>query len=237
MSALFFYPLPGTVAGMANSNTASTLGKTVLRFGIPLVLGGAGYVAYISGYEDGPARPDGTPGFQNRVYADQLAAGLPTACLGLTKHASPVPVVLGDYWSDAQCLAVGSQVLAKGQARVLECIKVPATQPVLDAFSSHGHNNGEANTCASRAMGLLNAHKYEAACDALAHSTDGKTPVWSYVKTGRKNAQGAWEYRFVQGLYNRRLQERKDCLAGVAQLRAQYDFASGTWRKAGEPMP
>lgn len=229
MSALFFSTPPATVRGMANT---ASIGKTVLRFGIPLVLGGAGYVAYISGYEDGPARRDGTPGFKNVVYADQLAGGLPTACLGLTKHASPVPVVLGDYWSDAQCQAVGSQVLATGQAQVLGCIKVPVTQPVLDAFSSHGHNHGEPSTCASRAMGLLNARKYEAACDALAHGPDGKTPVWSYVKMGRKNTQGAWEYRFVQGLYNRRLKERSDCLAGVALLRAEYDFATESWKGA-----
>ena len=100
------------------ANTLS-LGKTVLRFGIPLVLGGGAYVTYISGYEDGPAKRDGRPQFKNVVYADTLAAGLPTACLGLTRGASPVPVVLGDYWSDEQCMAVGSQVLAKGQAKVV----------------------------------------------------------------------------------------------------------------------
>lgn len=209
------------------ANTLS-LGKTVLRLGIPLVLGGAGYVGYISGYEDGPAKRDGSQQFKNVVYADALASGLPTACLGLTKSASPVAVVLGDYWSDDQCLAVGSQVLAKGQAKVLDCIKVPVTQPILDAFSSHGHNNGEPSTCSSRAMGLLNAKRYEEACDALAHAPSG-SPVWSYVKTGRRNAKGEWEYRFVQGLYNRRLNERLTCLKGVALLRASYDFGTGTW--------
>ena len=212
---------------MANTS----IGKIVVRFGIPLVLGGAGYVGYISGYEDGPPKRDGTPQFKNVVYADQFAAGLPTACLGLTKYTSPTAVVLGDYWSDEQCIAVGSMVLAKGQARVLDCIKVPATQPILDAFSSHGHNNGEASTCASRAMGLLNTKRYEEACDALAHAPNG-TPVWSYTKTGKRNAKGEWEYRFVQGLYNRRLSERTKCLGGVALLRANYDFASQTWKGA-----
>lgn len=225
MRAFFVCACPTTVEGMANT---LSLGKTVLRFGIPLVLGGGAYVTYISSYEDGPAKRDGSPQFKNVVYADALAAGLPTACLGLTKSASPVPVVLGEYWSDEQCMAVGSQVLAKGQAKVLDCIKVPVTQPVLDAFSSHGHNNGEPSTCASRAMGLLNAKRYEEACDALAHAPSG-SPVWSYVKTGRRNAKGEWEYRFVQGLYNRRLNERLTCLKGVALLRANYDFGTGTW--------
>ena len=226
MRAFFVYACPTKVGAMANT---LSFGKTVLRFGIPLVLGGGAYVSYISGYEDGPAKRDGTPQFKNVVYADSLAAGLPTACVGLTKHASPVPVVLGDFWSDAQCMKVGSQVLAKGQAKVLDCIKVPVVQLILDAFSSHGHNNGEPSTCASRAMGLLNAKRYEEACDALAHAPSG-TPVWSYVKTGRRNAKGEWEYRFVQGLYNRRLNERTTCLKGVALLRANYDFATGIWK-------
>ena len=208
---------------------SQSIGQTVIRFGIPLVLGGAGYVAYLSAHEDGPAKADGTPQFRNTVYADQFAGGLPTACLGLTRAVSPVPVVLGDYWSDEQCMAVGSMVAAKGQARVLDCIKVPVTQPILDSYSSHGHNFGEASTCASRSMGLLNARQYEKACDALAHGPDGK-PIWSFAKTGRRNAKGEWEYRFVQGLYNRRLKERTTCLQGVALLRANYDFASGTWR-------
>lgn len=208
---------------------SQSLGQTVIRFGIPLVLGGAGYVAYISGHEDGPPKKDGTPQFKNVVYADALAAGLPTACVGLTKGVSPVPVVLGDYWSDAQCWAIGSQVSARGQAKVLGCIKVPATQPILDSFSSHGHNFGEATTCVSRAMGLLNTQQYEKACDALAHAPDGK-PTWSFVKTGKRNAKGEWEYRYVQGLYYRRLKERSTCLKGVALLRSNYDFDTNTWK-------
>ena len=44
-----------------------SLGKMVLRFGIPLVLGGGAYVAYISSCEDGPAGRDGRPQFRNVV--------------------------------------------------------------------------------------------------------------------------------------------------------------------------
>ncbi len=107
---------------------SQSLGQTVIRFGIPLVLGGAGYVAYLSNYEDGPPKSDGTPRFKNVVYADNVAGGIPTACVGLTKAVSPVPVVLGDYWSDQQCWSVGSKVAGRGQAKVLTCIKVPVIQ-------------------------------------------------------------------------------------------------------------
>jgi len=32
------------------------------------------------------------------VYADKLAGGLPTVCKGITKWASPYPVVVGERW-------------------------------------------------------------------------------------------------------------------------------------------
>ncbi|MFU1966029.1 lysozyme, partial [Bordetella bronchiseptica] len=40
---------------------------------------------------------------QQVVYADRLARGLPTVCKGVTKHTSPYPVVVGDYWSPERC--------------------------------------------------------------------------------------------------------------------------------------
>ena len=35
---------------------------------------------------------------QNVVYPDKLASGLPTVCKGITRHTSPYPVIVGDYW-------------------------------------------------------------------------------------------------------------------------------------------
>ncbi|MHA0354590.1 lysozyme [Bordetella bronchiseptica] len=145
---------------------------------------------------------------QNVVYADKLARGLPTVCKGITKHTSPYPVVVGDYWSPERCAQVERLVVSKGQLQLADCIQVAITQPIFDALSSHAHNFGTPATCASRAVGLINAGRLREGCNALANAPDG-APVWSYVtdQRGRK--------RFVQGLRNRRLEERALCLSGL----------------------
>ena len=142
---------------------------------------------------------------QNVVYADNLARGLPTVCKGITKHTSPVPVVVGEYWSDARCAEVEKLVVQKGQLALADCLtNQQISQNTFDALSSHAHNVGTANTCASRAVGLINAGRIADGCKALAWAPDGK-PVWSYVT----DAQG--RKVFVQGLYNRRRAEAELC--------------------------
>ncbi len=174
--------------------------KAVIRFGIPLVLASAGYLGFLHQREDGAET-------QHIVYADKLAGGLPTACGGITKHTSPVPVVVGDYWSDQKCAEVSAMVATKMQLRLLDCIDVPVGQNTFDALSSHAHNFGTANTCASRALGLINAGRLKEGCEAIAHAPNGK-PVWSYVTRPDGSKQ------FVRGLYLRRLAERDLCLKG-----------------------
>ena len=142
---------------------------------------------------------------QNVVYADNLARGLPTVCKGVTKHTSPVPVVVGEYWSDARCAEVEKLVVQKGQLTLADCLtNQQISQNTFDALSSHAHNVGTANTCASRAVGLINAGRIADGCKALAWAPDGK-PVWSYVT----DAQG--RKVFVPGLYNRRRAEAEMC--------------------------
>jgi GH24 family phage-related lysozyme (muramidase) len=143
---------------------------------------------------------------QNTVYPDRLARGLPSVCKGITKHTSPYPVVVGDYWSDARCAEVEHLVISKGQLELADCITNQAVgQNTFDALTSHGHNVGNPNTCASRAVGLINAGRIAEGCRALAYAPDG-SPVWSYVtlSNGRK--------QFVQGLHNRRIAEMELCL-------------------------
>ncbi|SFX92499.1 MULTISPECIES: lysozyme [unclassified Pseudomonas] len=144
---------------------------------------------------------------QNTVYADKLAGGLPTVCKGITRHTSPFPVVVGDYWSDARCAEVEQLVISKGQLQLADCItNQDVGQNTFDALSSHGHNVGTPGTCASRAVGLINAGRIAEGCRALAWAPDGKTPVWAFVT----DAQG--RKRFIQGLHNRRLAEMELCL-------------------------
>lgn len=143
---------------------------------------------------------------QNIVYADKLARGLPTVCKGITKHTSPEPVVVGDYWSAERCEEVERMVVEKGQLKLAACItNNKISQGVLDALTSHGHNFGNGATCASRAMGLINAGRIKEGCNALAWAPDGKTPVWAYVTTASGGKQ------FVRGLHLRRLGEVRMC--------------------------
>lgn len=142
---------------------------------------------------------------QNVVYADKLARDLPTVCKGITKYTSPYPVVVGDYWSDARCAEVEKLVVSRGQLELADCITNPnIRQNTLDALSSHGHNVGNPNTCASRAVALINAGRIAEGCKALAWGSDGR-PVWAYVTDakGRKI--------FVPGLHARRRAEAELC--------------------------
>lgn len=138
------------------------------------------------------------------VYADKLAGGLPTVCKGITKWTSPYPVIVGQRWSPEKCEEVERKVTIETQVKLAQCItNKHITQPVFDALTSHAHNVGVGSTCASRAVRLINAGQIREGCDALAHGESGR-PAWSY-------ASG----KFIQGLYNRRLDERKLCLTGT----------------------
>lgn len=147
---------------------------------------------------------------QNTVYADNLARGLPTVCKGITRHTSPYPVVVGDYWSDARCAEVEQLVIGKSQLQLADCLTNPQVgQNTFDALTSHGHNVGVPSTCASRAVGLINAGRIAEGCKAMAWAPDGKTPVWAFVTDARGRKQ------FVQGLHNRRLAESRLCAEGL----------------------
>lgn len=135
------------------------------------------------------------------VYADKLAGGLPTVCKGITKWTSPYPVIVGQRWSPEKCNEVERKVTIETQTKLSQCItNKNITQNVFDALTSHAHNVGVGSTCSSRAVRLINAGQIEAGCDALAHGENGR-PAWSYA-----------DGKFVRGLYNRRLDERKLCL-------------------------
>jgi len=143
---------------------------------------------------------------QNVVYVDKLARGLPTVCKGITHHTSPYPVVIGDFWSDARCDEVEQLVIENNQLQLADCItNQQVGQNTFDALSSHAHNFGVPTTCASRAVGLINAGRIAEGCQAMAWAPDGKKPVWAFVT----DAQG--RKQFVRGLHARRLAEASLC--------------------------
>ena len=164
--------------------------KRVKVAGASLAVASASLVAVLGLWE----------GTDRKVYADKLARDIPTGCYGVTNAVSPVPVVVGDVWSEDQCRDVLAIVTEKKQLSLAQCFKRPPSQNTYDAFSSFAHNVGISAACGSKAMGWINAGRLEEGCRALAYRTDG-TPNWSF-------ASG----KFVQGLHNRRIAEMKLCL-------------------------
>lgn len=163
-----------------------------------LVLGSGSLMAFLGDWEGKG---------QNVVYADKLARGLPTVCAGITRHTSPYPVIVGDYWSPARCAEVEQLVVEKGQLALADCLTNPdIRQNTFDALYSHGHNVGVPSTCASRAVALINAGKITEGCKALAWGSDGR-PVWAYTTDAKGNKV------FVPGLHRRRLAEARLCAA------------------------
>ena len=187
---------------MAEVGTKAVVGGV----GAGLVLATAGLLAFINGWENG------SPQFKDTVvYADKLAGGLPTACGGLTKHITDTPIIVGEKWPAAKCEAEMGKAVAKVQAQLLRCFKVTPPQSVFDAATSHAWNVGAASTCASGAMAAWNRGDFALGCKRLYQSDAGR-PVWSYVRTGRKNADGTPQMMFVQGLANRRKAEMALCM-------------------------
>lgn len=148
------------------------------------------------------------------VFADKLAGGIPTVCDGLTHHVTNTPIIVGEVWTHEKCTFERNRALLKVQAQVLRCFKVNPPQAVFDMASSHAWNNGAGATCGSSAMKAWNEGQWDLGCRRPQLSDSGK-PVWSYVKTGKKLPNGKPEYKFVQGLANRRIDERGHCEKGA----------------------
>ncbi|GGK08705.1 lysozyme [Luteimonas terricola] len=149
------------------------------------------------------------------VYPDRLAGGLPTVCDGLTRHVTTTPIVVGERWTLEKCERETAAAVVRVQVRLIRCFKDTPPQSVFDAASSHAWNLGAGATCGSAAMKAWNRGDYPLGCRRL-YVSDGGRMVWSYVKTGKRLANGQPEYRFVRGLQNRRRAEDKLCMRDVA---------------------
>ena len=132
-----------------------------------------------------------------RVYADNLAGGIPTRCAGDTNHSMPV----GTRLTSDQCAEINKRTLVSYGARVLACTNWEHLTPNrLIGLTMFAVNVGVSGACNSQAFKAINRGDIQAGCDLLATRPDGK-PNWSY-------ASGV----YVQGLQNRRQGERVLCL-------------------------
>lgn len=166
-----------------------------------LVLASASLLAFLALWEGDK---------QYTVYADKLANGLPTVCRGLTRHVTKTPIVVGEVWSEAKCIEEETRALIEVQTSLYNCFTTEPPQSVFDAASSHAWNFGYPSTCGSDAMQAWRQGDWQTGCERIAKAVDGRR-VWSYVRTGRV-IDGKPEFRFIQGLANRRDDEVALCL-------------------------
>lgn len=178
------------------------------KFGPKLMLGAAALVAFLAVWEGGKDT-DG----DSVVYADQLAGGIPTVCNGLTKHVTSTPIIVGEKWPADKCVAEEHKALVSMQRKLETCFTTAPPQSVFNMASSHAWNFGWLATCGSLAMDAWKAGNWVLGCRRIAYS-DGGSPVWSYVKTGRI-INGKPEMKFVRGLANRRQAEFQECVKGL----------------------
>lgn len=137
------------------------------------------------------------------AFADTLANGLPTTCYGLTKYVTDEPIIVGEYWPKEKCDRVYEKAIQEVQIDLLSCIEFAPPQTVFDGLSSLAWNVGYVKACNSQSAKYARQGEYKKACDLLATTFSGK-PNWSY-------ASG----QFIQGLYNRRQDNRDNlCLSG-----------------------
>lgn len=131
-------------------------------------------------------------GLRTEAYLDIV--DVPTVCYGETRG-----VKLGDRYTRAQCgdmLVTGLRDFEAGMRRCLANPDAIADETYV-AMLSATYNVGVAGFCGSSMARRLNAGDVRGACDALL--------LW--------NKAGG---RVVQGLVNRRQDERRLCLKGVS---------------------
>lgn len=137
----------------------------------------------------------------HKVYADNLANGIPTFCAGRTDWTAKPGVVLASDF----CAEVNKTTLVEYGYAVLECANwdhLSASR--LVALTIFAINVGKEGACKSQAMVNINRGRIVEGCTLLAYKPTG-APNWS-IAGGR----------YVPGLHYRRIAEMKVCLKGLA---------------------
>ncbi|WP_210203036.1 lysozyme [Pseudaminobacter soli (ex Li et al. 2025)] len=128
-----------------------------------------------------------------RTVAYRDVVGIPTVCFGETRG-----VKMGDRYTVDECKAMLGDALVEFETGMRRCLKAPDAIPAKSyvAFLSLSYNIGTTAFCGSTVVRRANAGDIRGACDAIS--------AW--------NRAGG---RVVQGLVNRRAEERRICLEGV----------------------
>lgn len=129
-------------------------------------------------------------GTRYKTYRDIV--GMPTVCEGITGQG----VLLGKTYTRAECDALLTERVQMAGKGVLSCVHAPLNQHQYDAFADLAYNIGVGGFCKSSIAAQANAGRYTDACNR----------IMLYDKAG-----GA----VVQGLVNRRKQERDLCLKPI----------------------
>lgn len=131
-------------------------------------------------------------GRENASYIDPV--GVPTVCYGHTGRE----VVLGQRFTDEECLEKLGEDMRKHDAWLLNAVKVPMNDYIHAAMLDFTYNKGIGNLQTSTMLNYLNQRRYREACEELSR--------WVYAK-GRK----------LNGLVARAADEKAMCLKGVAK--------------------
>lgn len=132
-------------------------------------------------------------GVRYKPYKD--VGGVTTVCYGYAKND-----IENREYKPEECKVLLATELIEHSKGVFNCINQPMKQNEFDAFTLFTYNIGIQGFCGSRTAKLFNEGKKVEACNAIAYTPDDK-PNWAYVNG-----------KFIQGLHNRRLYERKMCL-------------------------
>jgi len=133
----------------------------------------------------------GYEGLRTAAYRDVV--GIPTVCFGETRG-----VKMGDSYTVEQCKEMLGDGLIEFAAGVDRCLIAPVPDKSYTAFVSLAYNIGTGAFCKSTVVRKANAGDLVGACNAIV--------MW--------NKAGG---RVIQGLVNRRADEKRLCLEGAGK--------------------
>lgn len=130
-----------------------------------------------------------------RTVAYKDIVGVPTVCFGETRG-----VEMGDRYTVEECQVMLGTALVEFETGMRRCLSEPDEIPGKSyvAFLSLSYNIGTGAFCRSTVARKANAGDIRGACEAIL--------MWT-------RAGG----RVVQGLVNRRAEERQICLEGIGK--------------------